>query len=802
MKGLCPLLFLQECLKRFQKHLTIHLKMIIMDVDVYTIKTEEKNRMKKIGFTKGIVTLMMVLITVVALVACNQKSDQAYVDEALDSVVVTYQTGDSAESVTKNLTLPTTVGVVTITWSSSAPAVISNAGVVTRGNANQAVTLTATISYGDASETKTFEVTVIATPDTIAPAFLGLVNGKLPKISHLETLDVDFMSEVVARDNRDGYDVVIEVILGDYDKNNPGDYVISYTATDKSNNTTTVQRDVTVIDALDVTVDAARIGNNWIPFVYNQEDAFKFDSVFGGATFRQQDVLHVMSKTFFDAQVLEHGSEYASNNNLPLLPYGSLIVTDKDYNIIHARFQTGVYLQLDVVDGATVLTHTDVIWNNGAGGDLFKGISDIIPADGYVMFISPIAPQAARIFLVSNLFYSGYTGGAVTKDLQDIFELTNIELVLEEDYRVLIPMPDPIATPEIVLNRHSLSWAAIPNALNYQLFVDGVAFGNPIAGTSIDLSALDLALSTNDGYIITVVANTKDQFKWSSSVESNEILYKKVEIQTLSAPNISVDTENAKRLTWEAVEGTDYYEVYVKLGAFLKLVATTEENSFDVSVVSGFNGVNGYVVKGIGLATHTDSINSNVAFIDQTVVTMMTFDGMSAPVVITNATDYFNRRNLTDASKLGNYLYLVTDIKAVEAWSGIYTEAFGTVVVLDANYQAKFVRNILAKQTYIKGTGWFDDATYAANNAQLVGLGAQLAEGDMLLIGKNGLTVSTVVNGNAATVAARDFIAYHFVNPWVKFPATTASAADGGWRAPMTSFKDASTTVVAFAQTV
>lgn len=758
--------------------------------------------MKKFGFKKGIYTLVMALIVVMALVACNQKSDQAYVDEALDSVVVTYQAGDSAASVTKNLTLPTTVGTVTITWTSSAPAVISNSGVVTRGNQDQPVTLTATVTYGEASETKIFEVTVIATPDTIAPAFLGLVNGKLPKISHLETLDVDFLAEVVARDNRDGYEVVIAYNLGDYDKNVPGDYVITYTATDKSNNTTTVFRDITVIDALDITVNAARIGNNWIPYTYNQADAFKFDSVFGGATFRQQDVLHVMSKTFFDAQVIEHGAGYPTNNNLPLLPYGSLIITDKDYNIIHARFQTGVYLQMDVVDGVTVFTHTDVIWNNGAGGDLFKGVSELIPADGFVMFISPIAPQAARIFLVSNLFYSGYTGGAVTKDLQDIFELTNIELVLEEDYRVLIPMPAPIASPEIVLNRHSLSWTAIPNALNYQLYVDEVAFGNPIVGTVIDLSALDLVLSTNDGYLITVVANTKDQFKWSSSLPSNEILYKKIEIQTLSAPVISIDVENAKNITWNAVEGTDYYEVYLKLGAFLKLVGTTENNAFNVSDIAGFNGVNGYVIKGIGLATHTDSVNSNVVFIDQTVVTNMTFDGMVAQVVITNATDYFNRRNLTDASKLGNYLYLVTDIKAVAAWSGIYTEAFSTVAVLDSNYQAKFVRNILARQTYIKGTGWFDDTTYTVNSAQLVGLGAQLADGDMLLIGKNGLTIQTVVNGNAASVTARDFIAYHFINPWAKFPATTASAADGGWRAPITSFKDSSTTVVAFAPVV
>ncbi len=41
-KGASALFILNICIKRFQKYLTIHLKMIIMSVDVYTIKTEER----------------------------------------------------------------------------------------------------------------------------------------------------------------------------------------------------------------------------------------------------------------------------------------------------------------------------------------------------------------------------------------------------------------------------------------------------------------------------------------------------------------------------------------------------------------------------------------------------------------------------------------------------------------------------------------------------------------------------------------------------------------------------------------
>ena len=143
----------------------------------------------------------------------------------------------------------------------------------------------------------------------------------------------------------------------------------------------------------------------------------------------------------------------------------------------------------------------------------------------------------------------------MTKDVQDVFELSTIDLQVIEDYRVLIEMPDAIETPVIELNRHTLSWEKVTNALNYQLFVDGVAFGEPMTTTSIDLSSLELALSTDDGYSITVVANTTDEFKYSTSEVSNSIMYKKIEIITLDAPVIAIDSENANLLTWDAVVG-------------------------------------------------------------------------------------------------------------------------------------------------------------------------------------------------------------------------------------------------------
>ncbi len=69
--------------------------------------------------------------------------------------------GDTT-AVTGSLTLPT-VGTKgsAITWATSDASVITKDGVVTRGDADKTATLTATIKYGDVTDTKVFTVTVL-----------------------------------------------------------------------------------------------------------------------------------------------------------------------------------------------------------------------------------------------------------------------------------------------------------------------------------------------------------------------------------------------------------------------------------------------------------------------------------------------------------------------------------------------------------------------------------------------------------------------------------------------------------------
>ncbi|MEE0419765.1 MAG: immunoglobulin-like domain-containing protein [Lachnospiraceae bacterium] len=93
--------------------------------------------------------------------------DQAVVDEAKGMLEIA-----ASDPVMGNLNLPTELNGAAITWESSAPEIISDqpktnegyadtpAGVVVRGEKDQQVTLTATITYGGARTSKSFPLTV------------------------------------------------------------------------------------------------------------------------------------------------------------------------------------------------------------------------------------------------------------------------------------------------------------------------------------------------------------------------------------------------------------------------------------------------------------------------------------------------------------------------------------------------------------------------------------------------------------------------------------------------------------------
>jgi formylglycine-generating enzyme required for sulfatase activity len=111
-------------------------------------------------------------VTFVVVVLEAPPTDSYIVATDTGNLVIGYALGDSAVSVTQNLTLDTTGSSgSTITWAATytsggadASAVVASNGTVTRpvfGLGNAAVTLTATITKNAASDTKVFNLTVL-----------------------------------------------------------------------------------------------------------------------------------------------------------------------------------------------------------------------------------------------------------------------------------------------------------------------------------------------------------------------------------------------------------------------------------------------------------------------------------------------------------------------------------------------------------------------------------------------------------------------------------------------------------------
>jgi hypothetical protein len=105
------------------------------------------------------------LLCLMTLVGCHgNSSGTAPLTAAQAALAIGYASGDTSSSVTQNLTLPTAgADGSTISWVSNSSAVVTTAGVVNQPITSDAgVTLTATITVGTTSDTKTFPLTVKA----------------------------------------------------------------------------------------------------------------------------------------------------------------------------------------------------------------------------------------------------------------------------------------------------------------------------------------------------------------------------------------------------------------------------------------------------------------------------------------------------------------------------------------------------------------------------------------------------------------------------------------------------------------
>jgi len=148
---------------------------------------------------------------VVTFVITGEPVDPPTIDT--DLIVIAFAEGDSLTSVSSHVGLPTKVGDIHVFWTSSNQAVITNSGVVTRGETNQVVTLTAYMVEGDLVATKDFELTVLAAETVVPPLTLADVQAYLATLDLLSETEIDALIAAIDLLTEAEVEVLIEAAV-------------------------------------------------------------------------------------------------------------------------------------------------------------------------------------------------------------------------------------------------------------------------------------------------------------------------------------------------------------------------------------------------------------------------------------------------------------------------------------------------------------------------------------------------------------------------------------------------------------
>ncbi len=644
------------------------------------------------------------------------------------------------------------------------------------------ITYTAVDKAGNIATIKR-NITVV---DTIAPLFNSAQNGVLPAQEHLQYAEynVSTFEYLSVRDNYDKELTVTIKDLGGYNKDVAGVYTITYSCKDVSGNEAIATSTLTVKEAIKYTVDVLKLNDTTkYPVQYNNETALTDEG--SGLLLRFREELQLMTKDFYSQQVEQNRSQYATNGGVPFLPYGVAVILDSEMKPVVVR-NAAYAIEAVLVDGEWQLLKNGVVTIDGVdvtiktnfidssaptqegAGILGGNFESYIPEGGYVVLAgSPYGgnKDLGKIFLLSNLLDPNFTGGALAWNGVEVFA---VELLEKADFdyvqneTTLYPKPTDIATPEIEINNHVLSWKQVEFAKNYQVYIDGELV---LTTTSLSVKLSELGLEPNvDGehYNISVKAMSNDIRYHGDSQMSNVLAYVMPNATTLEAPVISLDNTT---IIWEAVSGATSYVVYATQVGDPIVIATTTECGLDLSI-------NNELAKLIANAMITvKAVGDGVEYLDSNVSNsvvyycgsekVISFDGVNKlPVIETTAADYFARRN--DATEVGyankQYIYLIKDAHNIASGS---VEAFSYLVLTDKDGNVKAMINIVnTTQQYYNGE-WVAAATinYTGNSQQITPILPLIAEGDQLLIGRTG---GNFTIGELSGLQGRDVLAHYF----------------------------------------
>ncbi len=120
-------------------------------------------------------------------------------------------------------------------------------------------------------------------------------------------------------------------------------------------------------------------------------------------------------------------------------------------------------------------------------------------------------------------------------------------------YRAEDPVTSPLDAPVITLSGNTVSWAPVPHATGYDVYINGSLKASEVTETSYAVTQTEYGR-----YTVTVVAKSTDE-AYTDSAASNAVVYE-IKRPKLAAPVISL---NGNTVSWQAVSNATSYEVYI-----------------------------------------------------------------------------------------------------------------------------------------------------------------------------------------------------------------------------------------------
>ncbi|MCL2851815.1 MAG: stalk domain-containing protein [Defluviitaleaceae bacterium] len=178
-----------------------------------------------------------------------------------------------------------------------------------------------------------------------------------------------------------------------------------------------------------------------------------------------------------------------------------------------------------------------------------------------------------------------------------------------------VQVPTTLAAPVISITGDTVSWTAVPNALNYAILVDGEARQTVGNNTSVSVSDSGWFGEAGDYEIQVRAVGADFDFiniwtlvgVWAMSELSNSVTFTQSDLPRLPAPNLTI---NNSVLSWNRIAGAEFYALYIQGSDWPVSIFSSSHLQVDLRTVWEFEEGETYQLHMVAMGNNISHFNS------------------------------------------------------------------------------------------------------------------------------------------------------------------------------------------------